>query len=92
MSKGEVAEWLKAALSKSVIPGFRYRGFKSHPHRHVRMDSTLRPNRHLPIWAWGLVILPFKIANVLLYSRTSSRFWDKASSGSGDVRLRPPAA
>ena len=31
---GEVAEWLKAAVSKTVIPGFWDRGFKSLPLRH----------------------------------------------------------
>ena len=28
---GEVAEWLKAAVSKAVISGDWYRGFESHP-------------------------------------------------------------
>jgi acetolactate synthase regulatory subunit len=32
---GEVAEWLKAPLSKSGIPFVRDRGFESHPLRHV---------------------------------------------------------
>jgi hypothetical protein len=31
---GEVAEWLKAPLSKSGIPFTRDRGFESHPLRH----------------------------------------------------------
>ena len=34
MKIGEVAEWLKAPLSKSGIPRKRDRGFESHPLRH----------------------------------------------------------
>jgi hypothetical protein len=33
---GEVAEWLKAPLSKSGIPFTRDRGFESHPLRQIR--------------------------------------------------------
>ena len=29
-----MAEWLKAAASKAVVPGSRYRGFESHSLRH----------------------------------------------------------
>jgi hypothetical protein len=32
--KGEVAEWLKAAVSKTAILSNRDRGFESHPLRH----------------------------------------------------------
>ena len=33
--KGEVTEWLKVLVSKTSVPGFRYRGFESHPLRQV---------------------------------------------------------
>ena len=35
-----MAEWLKAAASKAVVPGSRYRGFESHP---LRQSSCLAP-------------------------------------------------
>ena len=37
MKIGEVAEWLKAPLSKSGIPRKRDRGFESHPLRHEQV-------------------------------------------------------
>ena len=33
--KGEVTEWLKVLVSKTSVPGFRYRGFESHPLRQI---------------------------------------------------------
>jgi hypothetical protein len=36
MKPGEVAEWLKATVSKTVIPSYRDRGFESHPLRQLR--------------------------------------------------------
>jgi hypothetical protein len=35
MPGGEVAEWLKAAVSKIAILCTQYRGFESHPLRHL---------------------------------------------------------
>jgi hypothetical protein len=36
--RGEVAEWLKAAVSKIAILCTQYRGFESHPLRHFYQD------------------------------------------------------
>jgi hypothetical protein len=41
---GEVAEWLKAPLSKSGIPFTRDRGFESHPLRHFFGSLNAWPN------------------------------------------------
>ena len=40
---GEVAEWLKAPLSKSGIPINRDRGFESHPLRQDIEDPSSKP-------------------------------------------------
>ena len=40
MVYGEVAEWLKAPLSKSGSPE-RRRGFKSHPLRHTTLKLRM---------------------------------------------------
>ncbi len=40
--EGEVAEWLKAPLSKSGIPFTRDRGFESHPLRHFPLNTVNR--------------------------------------------------
>ena len=45
LRSGEVAEWLKAPLSKSGSPE-RRRGFKSHPLRHSTLK--LRLANHAP--------------------------------------------
>jgi hypothetical protein len=39
---GEVAEWLKATVSKTVILGNRDRGFESHPLRSFRETPFLK--------------------------------------------------
>ena len=36
MKCGEVAEWLKATVSKTVILSYRDRGFESHPLRQFK--------------------------------------------------------
>jgi hypothetical protein len=36
MLSGEVAEWLKAAVSKTAIRSISDRGFESHPLRHEK--------------------------------------------------------
>ena len=35
---GEVSEWLKEAVSKTVVRFAPYRGFESHPLRHLNWD------------------------------------------------------
>ena len=35
MSRGEVPEWSIGAVSKTVVPRERYRGFESHPLRQI---------------------------------------------------------
>jgi hypothetical protein len=57
---GEVAEWLKAPLSKSGIPFTRDRGFESHPLRHYfrpfeRLDrnGALMAQRRMPLLKCG---------------------------------------
>ena len=42
---GEVAEWLKAPLSKSGIPFIRDRGFESHPLRHFHLAADISRNK-----------------------------------------------
>ena len=42
---GEVAEWLKAPLSKSGIPFTRDRGFESHPLRQSQFEKARRGGR-----------------------------------------------
>ena len=38
MKSGEVAEWLKAAVSKIAILSNQDRGFESHPLRHLKRE------------------------------------------------------
>ena len=46
---GEVAEWFKAAVSKTAILSNRDRGFESHPLRHFLLYSLQENEGYIPI-------------------------------------------
>lgn len=72
-----MAEWLKAALSKSVIPGNRYRGFEPHPHRQLAVTMEFSPEQDKPPFTLESMAPPRSFYEIELKSLLSPEQYDR---------------